>query len=345
MNLHTNGSRKPNQTIIELEDSHKVNHELVELIANLEKLPRIRHVIKNQRITVSLCKKNERVDFPLKYSEPDNPLQTWSFTVPSELCNGETQKPVLKLRYFQKPLEDNFNPIERSVNEVEDDDERPIYREPIDGDPSELLIRGRWVKTQAPVEPGPHPNPNPNPNPRTPQFIPDEEGTDLAVQVGSKHFRLAEGKKTREGLRVLMSDDSSIPDEDRRIFGEFDDPVDDRDMVSKGIVWINANHPTIVERRTKSENDPVFLEMVANYVLMVVAQFHAQKHYDAEPADEKSDPILLFRQKFFKFQRELRQDNEITYFDSEAIEEEKTNSTNIKIADKMPGISEISEFI
>lgn len=106
-------------------------------------------------------------------------------------------------------------------------------------------------------------------------------------------------------------------------------------MVAKGIVWINANHPTIVERRTKSENDPVFLEMVANYVLMVVAQYHAQKQYDAEPEEEKSDPILLFRQKFFKFQRDLRQDNEITYFDVESISETKvTNSDQVGTPDK-----------
>jgi hypothetical protein len=139
-----------------------------------------------------------------------------------------------------------------------------------------------------------------------------------------------------------MSDDSTIPDEDRRVFGEFDDPVDDRDMVGKGIVWINANHPTIVERRTKSENDPVFLEMVANYVLMVVSQYHAQKQYDAEPEEEKSDPILLFRQKFFKFQRDLRQDNEISYFDIEPVEEPKSTSASSGLVKKKPSIAEFA---
>ena len=114
-----------------------------------------------------------------------------------------------------------------------------------------------------------------------------------------------------------MSDDPNIPEDDRRIFGEYDDPVSDRDMVTKGIIWVNANHPRIVERRTKSQNDPVFLEMVANYVLIVVAQHQVQKQYDAEPEAEKSDPMLLFRQKFFRLQRDLIEDDQITYFEPE----------------------------
>ncbi|HVU08022.1 MAG TPA: ATP-binding protein [Verrucomicrobiae bacterium] len=440
---------KPNQTTVELEDSHKVNHELMELVASLDKLARIRHVVKNQKVTVRLCKKTENVQFELKYNEPSNPVKVWEFPAPKDLCNGESEKPVLKLQYFQKPLDgENFidlsdgissvadekvdkfdgrpfskyfngsltltklrdssavkenrkgleegddlteaiesfikecvyktvseveeeqrrkererrlsasnekmkelskflrkcdlnfkrelkelkkravvNPTEESINESKEIEEQPIYRKPIENDLPEMLIRGRWVKSQAPINPGPEPNPNPSP--QTPQFIPDEDGSDFAVAVGSQLSKSAEGKKTREGLRVLMSDDPNVPDEERRVFGEFDDPVDDRDMVSKGIVWINANHPTIVERRTKSENDPVFLEMVANYVLMVVAQFHAQKQYDAEPQEEKSDPILLFRQKFFKFQRDLRQDSEISYFAESTLEQTSVNSATV----------------
>jgi hypothetical protein len=454
---------KPNQTIIELEDSHKVNHELIELVANLEKLPRIRHVIKNQKVTVRLCKKNEDATFPLKYAEPSNPVKVWTFSAPKELCNGAGDKPVLKLQYFQKPLEDNFidvsdgissvadekvdkfdgrpfskyfdgsltliklrdsaavkenrkgleegddltdaiesfikecvykvvseveetqrqkererrlsasneemkelskflrkcdvnfkrelkelkkraviNPTKESINENKGDDEQPIYRKPIENDSPEVLIRGRWVKTPIPTEPNPEPNPNPEANPQAPQFIPDEEGSDLAVLVGSQSSESAEGKKTREGLRVLMSDDPTIPDEDRRVYGEFNDPVDDRDMIGKGIIWINANHPTIVERRTKSENDPVFLEMVANYVLMVVSQYHAQKQYEAEPEEEKYDPISLFRQKFFKFQRDLRQDSEISYFDGEPVEQPKSTSASTGLVKKKPPIAEFA---
>src|SRR6266704_830993 len=62
--------KKPNQTIVELRDSLKVNQELMELVVGLERLPRIRHVIKNQQVTVRLCKKREQADFALKYEEP-----------------------------------------------------------------------------------------------------------------------------------------------------------------------------------------------------------------------------------------------------------------------------------
>lgn len=113
-----------------------------------------------------------------------------------------------------------------------------------------------------------------------------------------------------------MSDDPSYPDQDRPVFSEFDDPVSDRSLTDKSIIWINANHPLIAKARGKEDN-PVFLEMCANYVLMIVAQYQAQKQYDAEPEDEKTDPILLFRQKFFKLQRELRDDKAISYFGEE----------------------------
>ncbi len=54
---------------------------------------------------------------------------------------------------------------------------------------------------------------------------------------------------------------------------------------------------------------------------MMVAQWHSQRQYDSEPDDEKSDPMLLFRQKFFKFQQDLRDDEEISYFEHEFAEE------------------------
>jgi len=201
-----------------------------------------------------------------------------------------------------------INPADKTTGEEEEDDQ-PIYRRPTESDSEDDLVRGRWTERKGGGGGG---------GKGVPRFMPAPDGPDFAVRVGAHGSKSTETRKTREGLRVLMSDDPNIPEDDRKVFSEFDDPVSDRDMVGKGIVWINANNPTIVERRTKSENDPVFLEMVANYVLMVVAQYHAQKQYDAEPDEEKSPPMLLFREKYFKFQRDLRQDKDVTYFDVES---------------------------
>jgi hypothetical protein len=422
---------KPSQTIVELHDSIKVTQELGELILGLEKLARIRHVLKNQKVTVKLVKRRAVDLLELKYSEPPNPLKTWSFEAPRELWDGEAKTPLLELRYFQRSLEKNsfidvsdgissvadlevsrydgrpfskyFNgsltlkklldssavkenrkgleegddvtdaiedfvkaSVSKAVSEVEDeqrakerdrrltaasekmqelskflrkcelnfrlelrelkkrslkqrdealddddeDSDIPVYRKPTADDPPELLIRGRWGH-QISEDPGPPVDGNGT-------FTPDENGREFAVRIRARRNAAREPCKSREGLRVLISDDADIPEQDRPVFSEFDDPVSDRDMVTKGIVWINANHPRIIERRAKSENDPVFLEMVANYVFVVVAQHQVEKQYEAEPDEEKSDPMLLFRQKFFKLQRELLEDKEISYFESEA---------------------------
>jgi hypothetical protein len=199
------------------------------------------------------------------------------------------------------------------LDDDEEDTTGETYRKPTPDDPTESLVRGRWIEK---IHEG-----DGTRNPGNPVFVPDEKGKHFAVRVGSRTTTTTQPRKTREGLHVLMSDDQNLPQEERPIFGEFDDPVSDRDMVTKGTIWINANHPRIVERRTKSENDPVFLEKVANYVLIVVAQHQVQKRYDAEPDEEKSDPMLLFREKFFRLQRDLIEDDEITYFEPEAVAE------------------------
>ena len=425
--------KKLNQTVVELQDSKKVLKELTELVLSLEKLPRIRHVLKNQKVTVRLVKRGHAELFPLEYTEPKNPLRTWNFEAPRELWNSESKPPILELKYFQRPLHrDSFidvsdgissvadldvshydgrpfskyfngsltlkklldssavkenrkgleegddladaietfvkSSVYKAVSEIEeeqrskererrlsatnekmqelskflrkcelnfklelrelrkraikltdeasdDEDEEseaPLFRKPTKDDPTELLIRGRWSHRIA-EGPGPSPPENGSCN-----FTPDQNGDEFAVRVGGRKTATKEPRKTREGLRVLMSDDRSIPEDERPVFSEFDDPVSERDMVSKGILWINANHPRIIERRTKSDNDPVFLEMVANYVFILVAQYQSQKQYEAEVEAEKTDPMMLFRQKFFKLQRELIEDKNISYFESEA---------------------------
>jgi len=429
--------RKPNQTVVELENSVKSTQDLTDLVLGLERIARIRHVLKNQKISVRLHKKSKHEALILEYTEPRNPLKTWKFPVPKELQDGEVASPVLTLRYFQRPLDkdsfidvtdsissvadlevsgydgrpfskyfngsltlkkllnssavkenrkgleegddlteaiENFlkESVYKAVSEVEDEQRKKererrltasnekmkelskflkrcelnfkrelkelkkrcsttdnpdideegddttgeTYRKPTPNDPPESLIKGRWVEK---IHQG-----NGGRKPGNPVFIPDEKGGDVAVRVGSRTSTTTQPRKTRQGLHVLMSDDLNIPEEDRPIFGEFDDPVSDRDMVTKGIIWINANHPRIVDRRTKNENDPMFLEMVANYVLIVVAQHQVQKQYDAEPDEEKSDPMLLFREKFFRLQRDLIEDDEITYFETDAAAAEST---------------------
>ena len=178
-------------------------------------------------------------------------------------------------------------------------------------DPKEVLISGKWIMGHGTGEPDPNPEPS---DPSTPTFVVDPNGPDLAVRIGERPLRTTPTKKNPQGLVVVMSDDQNYSE--RPVFGEYHDPVSDQDMTSKGIIWINANHPLILKRREKSDNDPVFLEMVANYVLMVVAQFQATKQYEAEQEDEKTDPMILFREKFFGLQRELRDDSSISYFET-----------------------------
>jgi hypothetical protein len=125
---------KPNQTVVELEHSLKVNPDLMDLVASLEKLPRIRHVVRNQQVNVSLFKKNERTDFTLKYIGPQDPLKIWTYPVPVELCEGEQQMPVLTLRYFQRPLgEENFIDLSDGISSIADEpferfDNRPFSK-------------------------------------------------------------------------------------------------------------------------------------------------------------------------------------------------------------------------
>lgn len=47
-------------------------------------------------------------------------------------------------------------------------------------------------------------------------------------------------------------------------------------MITKGLIWINANNPIIYKTREKKENEVIFRENVANYVLLVVSQNQSQ---------------------------------------------------------------------
>ena len=51
--------KKANQTVVELENSIKSTQDLIDLVGGLERLARIRHVLKNQTISVRLHKRSE----------------------------------------------------------------------------------------------------------------------------------------------------------------------------------------------------------------------------------------------------------------------------------------------
>ncbi|MEP7170078.1 MAG: hypothetical protein ABI855_11965 [Bacteroidota bacterium] len=43
----------------------------------------------------------------------------------------------------------------------------------------------------------------------------------------------------------------------------------------------------------------------------------AQKELDLQNEDERAEPMLVFRQRYFKLQRDLRDDKEISYYDED----------------------------
>jgi hypothetical protein len=149
------------------------------------------------------------------------------------------------------------------------------------------------------------------------KFEPDEEGTDLAIRISNKAQKEQQARKQRHGLIVMMTDDENSPVKPDE-YGEFEEPVIDRFLRTDGLILINVRNPIIAKSRERKEYQHIFNERVANYVLLVVAQFQAQRELDIQPEDERDDPMIVFRQRFFKLQRELREDKEITYFDEDA---------------------------
>ena len=90
--------------------------------------------------------------------------------------------------------------------DIDDEEEDPTgetYRKPTPDDPPESLIKGHWVEK---IHEG-----NGRREPSNPVFVPNEKGKDVAVRVGSRTSTTTQPRKTREGLRVLMSDDLNIP--------------------------------------------------------------------------------------------------------------------------------------
>lgn len=429
---------EPNGTTIILESSIKVNHPLQDIVSQLEKLPRIRHILKSQRVLFKIVRKEKSEEVELKYSEPNpnDAKRSWKFALPTSLKNENGFSNDLVLRYFEKPLGENsfidltdgissiedlsvtsfdgrpFSKyingevvitklmdssavkenrrgleegddlteeirmfIQRGVSEVvteveefqkqldrenrinaaneklnelskflskqdlkfklelkelkkrfskidafptteedshEEDDilnNEIVYRKPLPEDSVELLIKGTWVIKTGQGGGGIEPPPG------LPEFIPNSNGEDLAVKIEAKKRSMSQTKKTKQGINVLFSNDPQ--NSNSPTYTEYDDPVSDRDLVSKGVIWINAVHPIIVKRGNDKGNDAVRNENIANFVLMIVAQYYAQKEAELQQEDEQYPTLLLFRKHFFRLQIELRDDLDVAYFESE----------------------------
>jgi hypothetical protein len=146
------------------------------------------------------------------------------------------------------------------------------------------------------------------------KFTPDEKGKESAVKAANKILSPHKPQNRKRGLIVLMTDDPHSPvspDE----YGVFEDPVIDRYLKSDGIILINANNPIIAKTRVSKQYQYIFNERVANYVLLVVAQYMATTELEMHPEGDKPDPMILFKQKFFKLQADLRQDKDIDFYE------------------------------
>lgn len=241
---------------------------------------------------------------------------------------------IKELNKFLKKCEMNFkNELKELVRKFktedrnnggsnkQEDEKIKIYRKPTVDDSEENLIKGFWIKNTG-ANSGNGTNEN-NTSTSIPEFVADPNGTDYAVEVGKRGVSERTERTKKSGLQVLMSDDNSIPEVEPPYYSEYDDPVSDRDMITKGIIWINANNPIIRKGREKKENEAIFKENVANYVLLVVAQYQAQKLLDSQPPDERNDPMLEFRKRFFELQRNLREDKDLNYYEDESSKSDK----------------------
>lgn len=227
----------------------------------------------------------------------------------SKFLSKQDLKFKLELKELKKRFSkvDDFPTTDKGEHESSEIEKQLIYRKPYPDDPKELLIKGRWI-----IKTGEGRNGTDSPH-GIPEFIPEEDGEDFAVKIGYRRKITSQERNKKQGLQVLMSNDPNNPNSPT--FTQYDDPVSDRDLESNGIIWINAIHPIIVKYGEDTKNDVARNENIVNYTLMIIAQYYAQKESELQPEDERDDPLLLFRKHFFKLQMEIREDNEISYFE------------------------------
>ncbi len=412
-------TKNPNGTIVELLKCKLNRIELVNFVVSLNSLARIRHVIKSQKVSVSLNQRGNKSDLILEYEEPKNPSRTWEYVLPPTLKNTDDNENLFSIRYFEKPIGDhsfidisdgistvadlevrkidsrpfsqyiNGNIIIRKlqnstavkenrkgleegddltieiesflkeslvkvINEIQEN-QREKERErsiqvsnekitelnkflnkcdlnfklelsnkfksnpdsadqfPINGESENFdfkkgnSVKGTWEKGTDGNDKG---------NGGKGKFNENDEGKDTA-DLKNKNIANAERVQKKKGLIVMMTDDENSPVSPSE-YSIHEDPVVDRFLFSEGIILININNPIISKSREKKELQYIFNERIANFVLLIVSQYYTQKLLENQAEEERDDWMLVSRKKFFDLQRDLREDKEITYFDSES---------------------------
>lgn len=228
---------------------------------------------------------------------------------------------INELNKFLKKCELNFNNeinnlLKSTSPDIDETDPTNNYNDKVgegfrkSTEEDEDIVKGDWKQGDKTTNPG-------TVYPHEGKFNPDDDAEDDAVKVLDKPQKPQEPKKQKRGLIVLMTDDENSPvaqDE----YGEYEEPVIDRFLKSDGLILINANNPIIAKSRTHKQLQHIFNERVANYVLLVVAQYLAQRELEMQPEDERDEPMGAFRQRYFKLQRDLREDKEISYYNEES---------------------------
>ena len=412
-------TKNPNGTTVELLKCKLNRIELVNFVVSLNSLARIRHVIKSQKVTVSLNQRGNKSDLLLEYEERKNPTRTWNYELPATLKNSDESENLFTIRYFEKPIGDhsfidisdgistvadlevrkidsrpfsqyiNGNIIIRKlqnstsvkenrkgleegddltieiesflkeslvkvINEIQEN-QREKERErsiqvsnekitelnkflnkcdlnfrlelsnkfksnpdstdqfPVDGEDDNPDfkkgngVKGIWGKGIAGTGKGKGGKGN---------FNEDDEGKETA-DLKNKNVTNAERVQKKKGLIVMMTDDENSPVSPSE-YSIHEDPVIDRFLFSEGIILININNPIISKSRERKEQQYIFNERIANFVLLIVSQYYTQKLLENQAEEERDDWMLVSRKKFFDLQRDLREDKEITYFDSES---------------------------
>ena len=223
----------------------------------------------------------------------------------SKFLNKQNLNFKLQLNDLKKKFSITDETIDEPDPNSESTGDSPQFRPAIPEDPPESIVKGRWViKFDGKGGAGKGEN----------EFIPDNTGNDSAVIVEAKQPRKFQPRTEKKGLQVLMSNDENNPDSPT--LNEYEEPIVDRDLERKGIIWVNSMHPIIKNHREKN-NAIAFLEAVSNFVLVVVAQYFAHKELEVQPESELEEPLMIFRKHYFKLHKEIRMDTSIDFFEQE----------------------------